>query len=106
MGIISFEYTLLDNLKTYIYRQTTILPQVLSTEQKNRMKLSLANIFIKCHLSSKDNNRDDLFKIYIHNQTTLPLQILSIELKNKMKLRLVNVSIEHHLPSKNNNGDD
>ena len=57
-AIIDIEYYLLsrkdnknDKLKTYIYRQTTILSQVLNTKQKDKTKLnSLVIVSIKYKL--------------------------------------------------------
>lgn len=48
-----------DDLKTYVYKQTTISSQVLSTEWKNKTKLSLLIVNIKHHISSRDDNRDN-----------------------------------------------
>lgn len=60
-----------DNLKTIF----TISPQLLSMEQKDKMKLSLI-VSIECHIPSKNNNRDNL-KTYIHKQTIILPQVLS-----------------------------
>ena len=45
-------------MKTYVYRQTTIQSQILSTEQKNQINFSLAIISIKHHVLSRDANGD------------------------------------------------
>lgn len=60
-----------DDLKTYIYKQTNTLPQVLSKEQKNIIKFSLAMISIKHYVPNRDNNGDNL-KTYIYKLTTPP----------------------------------
>lgn len=51
--------------KTYIYRPTTILLQVFSMEQKNKIKFSLAILNIEDNIPNIDNNRDNL-KTYVY----------------------------------------
>ncbi len=63
------------------------------------------NLVYKCHIQSRDDNRNNL-KTYVYRQTTTPPQILTIEQKNRIKLSLAIVSIECHVPSRDNNGDD
>lgn len=61
-----------NNMKIYIYRQTTILLQILSKKRKNRMKLNLAIINIEYHIPSRNDNGNDL-KTDDHRQTIIPL---------------------------------
>lgn len=78
----------------------------MSTEQKNKIKLSLIIVNIERHvLPSWDNNRNNL-KTYIYRQTTTLLQILSIEWKDRTSFSLVIISIERYVLSKDDNGDD
>lgn len=54
-----------NDLKTYVYKQTTASLQVLSVERKDKIKLSLAIISIKCYVPGRDNNKNDL-QTYIY----------------------------------------
>ena len=73
-------------MKTSVHRQTTTLPQVLSTKQKNKIKLRLAIISIENHIPNRDNHRDDKLKIDIYRQTTTLLQVLNTQQKDITKL--------------------